>query len=344
MRESSPSPTDILRSLRLLRSEEADDRKRGITILSALVDDARVLQVFEYLYQHDPEPAVRDMAWRAINHQGPSIPRPVPEPPAPPVPQMEQQQPSRALYVLQPRHAGLVAKQLRQRPPKRRLSFALIGLLLLSVGLLWGLVLPYLASWYEYRQNGVTAPRAQVYDLQQRGNKYYVLYRFSPHSASDATGEEGAGPLYYGEQRISRETFRAMAPDTFEPVVYLPDDPSQSYLKNRPNPDVVRGEQITLAAMVLTALLLILLLIGGIRGWRRGGKRVIKGQIVSCTSHVDQDGDLNIKFRYRFRSPSGDMITGLISQIRTDLKNKALPDEGTPVAVFYRSDKSHTLL
>lgn len=334
----SPSSTDILRSLRLLRSEDAEDRKHGIIILSALVDDLRVLQVFEYLYQHDPEPAVREMAWRAINHQGPSIPRP--ETPAPPVPQTEVQQAARTLFLLQPRNAGLVAKHLRSQRQKRRPLFALIGLLLLIVGLLWGLGLPYLIDWYAYRQDGVTAPRAWVYDLQERGNKYVVLYRFSPSGDIDPDGKASAGPLYNGEQRVSRETFRQMALDTFEPVVYLPDDPSQSYLKTRPDPDVVRRKQIILAAVVLTVLTLLLLLIG----WKRNGKQVLKGQIVSCTSHMDQDGDLNLKFRYRFRSPSGEIITGQISQIRNDLKNKALPDEGTSVAVYYRSDKSHRLL
>ncbi len=73
---TAPNTVDVLRSLRLLRSDDPVERTRGISILSTLLDDPRVLQVFEYLYQHDPDPGVRELAWRAINRQGPSVPMP----------------------------------------------------------------------------------------------------------------------------------------------------------------------------------------------------------------------------------------------------------------------------
>ena len=56
----APNTVDVLRSLRLLRSDDPVERKRGISILGTLLGDPRVLQVFEYLYRHDPDSGVRE--------------------------------------------------------------------------------------------------------------------------------------------------------------------------------------------------------------------------------------------------------------------------------------------
>jgi hypothetical protein len=37
-------------------------------------------------------------------------------------------------------------------------------------------------------------------------------------------------------------------------------------------------------------------------------------------------------------------LTGQVRQIRNDLRKKPLPQPGTPIAVYYRSDRSHRLL
>lgn len=72
----------IKRSLRLLRSDDPQQRMKGIGGLAALHDDLRVSQVFERLYESDPDPRVRRAAWYALYQNGPSVPapRPAPEP------------------------------------------------------------------------------------------------------------------------------------------------------------------------------------------------------------------------------------------------------------------------
>ena len=72
----TPSSTDLLRSLRLIRSAAPEDRKRGIALLSKVHDDPRVNQVLERLYQDDPDPGVRDIAWQALQLLDPSVPHP----------------------------------------------------------------------------------------------------------------------------------------------------------------------------------------------------------------------------------------------------------------------------
>ncbi len=75
---STPSSTDILRSLRLLRSTEPLERARGISILGHVTDDPRIQQVFEHLYESDPDPRVRHAAWQALHQSGPAVPAPGP--------------------------------------------------------------------------------------------------------------------------------------------------------------------------------------------------------------------------------------------------------------------------
>ena len=83
---------------------------------------------------------------------------------------------------------------------------------------------------------------------------------------------------------------------------------------------------------------------GFVQRQRRPVRHVIKGQLVACSGKVDDDGDFALKLRYRFRSPSGQILTGQTSQIRNDLKGAKLPKPGTRIAVYYRSDQSYLLL
>jgi hypothetical protein len=92
----------------------------------------------------------------------------------------------------------------------------------------------------------------------------------------------------------------------------------------------------------------VLLLLGKLFNRRNRsprGKRMLRGEIVSCTGQTDRDGDFTVKIRYRFRSPaSGTTLTAHSSQVRNDLKGATLPGSGTPVAIYYVSDKSYRLL
>jgi hypothetical protein len=69
----TPSSTDLQRSLRLIRSAAPEDRKRGVALLSKIHDDPRVKQALEHLYQADPDPSVRDIAWQALQLLDPSV-------------------------------------------------------------------------------------------------------------------------------------------------------------------------------------------------------------------------------------------------------------------------------
>lgn len=352
--QSVLTPTDLLHSLQLIRSGDPSDRRSGIEGLSQLGDDPRVVQVFEHLYENDSDPGVRDAAWRAINRAGPSIPAPgpavSPNPPAAaprradrpvrraaparPAP-TTRTVPSASLFLLEQSNARLVARHMRRSrssPRGGRVITILAGLMLLFIGVLGGLVLPDWIAWVRLRQGGV-AVQGEVVEVQAHGDHYSALYRFPV----------AEGDFYTGEQSL--EARDRLAENSPVQVLYLPDDPDISRLEDESNPDDARRDRFTIGLALLVVGLVVLAILAGVR---RGGtarhKCVIRGQVISCSGYRDGDGDYNLKLRYRFRSPSGQRITGQISQIRNDLAGADLPGPGTPVAVYYRSERSHLLL
>ena len=105
-------------------------------------------------------------------------------------------------------------------------------------------------------------------------------------------------------------------------------------------------DRLVFGASALAVLALMFLSLGMVQrqAWLRRRRRILPGQIVACTGHVDADGDYKVKIRYRFRTPRGQIITAQTSQIRNDLRRKALPRPGTAVAVYYRNARAYRLL
>lgn len=335
MSDDRPNPDEILHSLQLLRSPDAKDRKQGIQVLSGLADDPRVLQVFEYLYQIDPDPDVRDMAWQAILWRGPSVPAPGPE-----VSVREKEKESAnggsyRLFLMNPANAKLVA---RRTPRRGRLASLLAMLLLFVAGVFWGLAIPYWLTWYEFRQEGDTA-QGEVISLEERdADRYIAFYRFT-------LGSEEEELFYSGEQDVSREFYDTLAQDTPVEVIYLPDDPNQSRLDDSRSPENERRLQLAYVAAGLTVMIVLLFVLSAVQRRRpERDKHLIRGQVVSITGHRDNDGDFNIKLRYRFQPPGAREIVDQTSQIRNDLDPRNLPAPGTPIVVYYQNEHSYRLL
>ncbi|NDJ76174.1 MAG: DUF3592 domain-containing protein [Chloroflexi bacterium] len=332
---------DVLRSLRLLRSHDAEDRKRGITLLSSSLDDPRVAQVFEYLHQHDPDPGVRALAWQALNPHGPAIPAPgpplalPPEPTGPqptPVPPIERADPPPAApFLMNPAHARWIARQRSSSGRWRRMVLWLTGLLLLVAGVLWGLVLPDWVTWYRLRQDGMTV-NGTLSDLQDGGDSYFARYHFYTSDSADLP--------FPGEQRVDREAFETLVEGDPVEVTYLPDNPDVSRLAWE-NPEDARRDRQTIVAGGTTGAVLLLLLTNR---FQRGSRRLLRGEIVSCEGHTDQRQRVNVRLQCRFRTPFGQVHTVQASQVRADLTLDTLPAAGTPVIVEYHHDRAFRVL
>ena len=352
----TPTSKDVLNSLNLLRSNDPADRKRAIAILAPLRDDPRVQQVFEHLYQNDPDSQVRELAWTAINQAGPSIPAPAPAPPpqapradeaAPAAPRKAGQRAPKPdtsrVFLLNPANASLIARESQRRRARGPggCVWLVMALVLMAVAaLLASMVVPGWIDWNRLNQDGVTTDGTvigrRVDNEEYRGRQYFVRYTFNvPLAAPDGVQVEG-------EQAVSSRAYAALAEGSAVTVTYLLDDPDVS----RIDQDDPRDEErawITALAVALAALAIIALGMAFRRRPQPAGQ-LIKGQVVTCTGQVDAEGDFTLKLRYRFRSPGGKMIVRQAAQIRNDMKTTRLPEPGTPVAIYYRSDRSYRLL
>ncbi|MBN1202593.1 MAG: HEAT repeat domain-containing protein [Anaerolineae bacterium] len=295
------SVNSTLDSLRLLRSDDPAERKRGIADLRGLSDDPRVLDLLDDLYHTDPDPEVREMAGQAIEWFMPDVPAPGPE--------------------LAARGNALIAAskrtQVAQAPQARALASP-----------------PAAARTVRMRRMFLLTP----------GNAKFVARRVSELSvAKRSRGREAffvAGIVLL----VVAVLGLLVLPNWIEP-----DSGTLSFLSADYMEDQMR-DRFTTAAIGLIVVFGLLLILGLVQRRRpyvpkqKEGNRLLKGRVVACTGHLDGEGDYYVKLRYQFRSPSGRKIVYQASRIRNDLKNKPLPAAGTPVAVYYRHDRSFRVL
>jgi len=342
---------DTLHSLQLLRSADPADRQRGIEGLIHVAGDPRVLQVFEYLYEKDPDPDVRDAVWRVLSQQGPSVPAPAPAERAAPARRRTKAPAPRRAFLLNPANRVLAGRYLTEGPtPARRgsrLIGAIVGALLLAAGFLAGLAAPAWYDWYRLREDGARAEAAitgLIAPLDPDADApYAAAYQFR---VSDAPGSDA--PDFFGEQRISADLHRWLAEARSQtlPVVYLPADPSVSRL-DIVSPDDTRRERLAVLAGGAIVIALLVSLIDWIaqlpnKGALRG--RLVRGQIVAAQSVTSKKNGPRLTVRFRFRSPKGRVITSEATRARSDLRSSAVPSPGTPVMIEYHSDRRFRLL
>lgn len=167
------------------------------------------------------------------------------------------------------------------------------------------------------------------------GATYYVTYRFV---ANDQ--------VYTVEEAVAKATYHSVEEGQSLTVRYARSYPSIATIQ----PGRIGGLlALTGFGLVWDGLVVSFawLLVRKIRKrcrLARRGQR-IAGEVLSCASDRDSDGDLLLKVRFGFRSPqSGKWIEGKDSQTRKDLEGKPLPSPGTPVHVLYLDDKTYMML
>ena len=335
----APTPANLLHSLRLIRSADPQERMSGVAGLGVARDDPRIVQVFEHLYKNDPDPSVREAAFRALHAVGPSIPAPIPEkaapadsrisrPTRPDVPEHHQH-----LFLLNPANGPMVAKALRtrRRKPGGGTARTLAAALLLVIGVLVGLVLRDWATWLRLRQDGA-ATQGNVLTVQVRDDQHIVTYRYTVADLD-----------YTREQRVTETVAGQYSAGDSIAVTYVADEPGIARL-DEDDPALVQRDQLTIAAGLSAGGFALLLVLSAVQRRRSRRSPVIRGKVIACSGHEDADGDFHVKLRYQFRVPDGPVVKGQTTRLRNDLKNTQLPLAGTPVAVYYRGKKSHRLL
>jgi hypothetical protein len=114
------------------------------------------------------------------------------------------------------------------------------------------------------------------------------------------------------------------------------------------NPDDLVRDRLTIGAIGMTVVFVLLVILWIVRRQRpyllARGRRLLRGEMVACSGRADEEGDFKLMIEYRFRTPSGSVLVHRASQIRNDLRRVPLPGPGTPVAIYYRNDRSFRLL
>lgn len=345
-----PTTTDVLRSLRLIRSPEADERLRALRVLSALRDDPRVAQVFEHLYKNDPDAEVRVAAWQALNQTGPSIPAPIkasrpvtfasPAPPSAPVAVKGTRSRSNTPFLLDTANAQRLKRHVRQQKRRGRFALLLALLVLIAALVLIARIFPDWETWYKLRQRGITL-EGTIIERYEHDSHYYLQYRFEVAENSELVP-------YVGEQRVTATAYRSYQIDAPVTVTYLHGAPTTSRLAVHNLTDE-RRNRLTAASAGLMGVVVVLFGLSVVQrflpNWLpQGQSTLLRGQIITCKGRRDDDGDFKITVEYRFRTPSGAIIVGQVRQLRNDLKQAALPAPGTPVVVAYHRTGTHELL
>ncbi|WP_119065496.1 HEAT repeat domain-containing protein [Aggregatilinea lenta] len=353
MGEVQPS-VNVLESLQLLRSDNPIERKHGIVALSGIIEDPRVLRVFEHLYENDPDSGVRQMAWRAINRQGPSIPAPGPvaapaqaddRPPAPAKASAPRSTAQPEPFLINPANVRLLAAQARSQSPWRGgWAFFLAAVVLLAAGLAWGWVLPGWIDQIQLNRDGVTAAGEviRLYEQSSDGGSphYYASYRFT-------VGEDTERPIVMRtEQRITEHDFARLDSGSPIEVTYVSGAPERVRL-SIDTPAAQQRETVTVAAAGLSVAAILLLIIGLLQHGRapRMRGRILWGEVVRAVGELDARGRYTVRMRYRFRLPnSKKWVVKQTGRPRSDLDPEDIPQPGTPVVVYYRTKKEHRLL
>ena len=71
--------------------------------------------------------------------------------------------------------------------------------------------------------------------------------------------------------------------------------------------------------------------------------QVVIGYVLATVGRAEESG-YKVAVTYEFMAPTGQVIQGHSAEIRNDLKMKALPAAGTPVAVMYLTEQDFFLL
>lgn len=173
---------------------------------------------------------------------------------------------------------------------------------------------------------------------------YYVTYEFRYVPA------DGDPRIATGTDSVNRRIYDAATPGSELTIWYDPAQPARSYADP---PTILGSSLITLAALAMLPIALILLipLWESVQEWMYQRNRWLQpigqlchGTISSITpdsAATQPDAWVWVSVHYSFTNPAGAMITNT-KQCR--IRGDKIPPAGTPIAVWYISNRQHILL
>jgi hypothetical protein len=170
-------------------------------------------------------------------------------------------------------------------------------------------------------------------------DSYLLIYRF------DIPAPNGR-KVFEREASVSKEEYDKLRVGDRVRVIYDAANPSFSVLQCEGEPTepfilVVFG--YSLLAVAIVAIVLLAVFWWRYRCLALHGQQ-LEGRVVACTGTKHEHGDLIVRLKYKFDSPSGREITDSAVAFRADLTESTLPAPDSALVVVYYSDYIYQLL
>jgi hypothetical protein len=188
-------------------------------------------------------------------------------------------------------------------------------------------------TWYRLRHNGAAASgRVTALDEDFDGDgttSYYVSYEL------ELDGKPV--PRSHRKAEVARAYYERLKVGSEVPVRFLPESPEVSRLvEDRHWLSMATGVAAVCLLAALVFLVLALVIRRRLRLLRRG--QVLSGKLLSCRGATDSENDFCLHATFNFVTPADRIIQGKQTVCRNDMKDQALPQPGTPIAVLYLND------
>jgi hypothetical protein len=238
-----------------------------------------------------------------------------------------------AVFLLDPDNKPFL--QGKRRPS----SIAWFPTIILGIMVVAGLLFVVFALrefvvYFQLTQGTVTTAEISQRDIDDEGDStsYSVHFRY-----------QVAGEGYETRQIVSRDVYNRTEVGSRVEVIYAPSDPATAKMNGTNEPPwLLTGFVFCWNGFILTIVIsLVMHYLKRSRLLREG--KLLYGEIVKATFRTDDDNDVHVTVEYGFAAPgTQNWLTGQQSAIRNDLR-KALPEQGTPVAVLYLDAHRHML-
>lgn len=253
-------------------------------------------------------------------------------------------------FLLNPKHDRFLNGEERKFKDFGCVTSVLLGFMMLIFAVV-GIGMAYagvneIITRLRLNQSGVEA-RAEIINLDftsstNKGRTTYTYYITYAYFVRTDNPDQPA--RYTFRQKVSNDTYNSLSDGSKITVRYLPDSPEISRFVDDTEDD---GKLFALIGSLIAGGTLVASSFS-LRTRARNRRLEHEGQFIAGkiteTNGMSMKSGYQVTLTYTFISPEGSSLTRKESAIRNDLRKKALPAIGTPVAVVYADEKVYRVL
>jgi hypothetical protein len=207
------------------------------------------------------------------------------------------------------------------------LPFVVAGVYLASIAIAGG------CMWFAFERTSIRAEAVVTKLWIEKGGDsdvHHVAYEYGLYPTDDRTLQGG--------DTVSEDFYRQLMVGGQVTVRYLAGRPAVSSISGYD-----RWWSLLMFAIMWNgsiAFVTVAVVKSRLRERRLRRGRVLPGEVTGTNGSMDGE-DYHVTVEYRFLLPDGRALRGKTTRIRNDLKQRSLPDSGTPVLVRYADSGEH---